>query len=310
MAYDGAPGAAWKGYWPAIVTPFNRNGRIDWQGFRILIDWLCERGVHGMVVGGTTGEWSALTLKERTSLFIAARAAVSKPIPLIAGCSALRVAESAQLMQVAAELKLDGALLTVPPYVCPSEREALMFYRQMGGLARIPIIAYNWPQGTGIDFSVESCEALAQLDGIAAIKHSTPDAELFARTVRRLHSKIPIFGVMPGRAGLRILEKHGGVGCIGATGVLAEKQAGFFEAYWRGDLAQAERLGSFDERLMASLFDGFKGRYGHAIATLKYLLKLRGLPGGHVRSPLMDLCQSAKKSIRGIVQASGLFDEV
>ncbi len=170
MGFEDLGFPPWKGYFPALITPFNRNLSIDWKGLETLLAWLLEEGMHGFVVAGTTGEWTALTFTERCQLFEASRNCIPASRPLIAGCSALRIEDSLAYMQAAAGLQMDGVLLTVPPYACPSEVETLEYFRTAAEQSPLPIIAYNWPQGTGVDFSLSLVKQLIQLSGESLFK--------------------------------------------------------------------------------------------------------------------------------------------
>jgi 4-hydroxy-tetrahydrodipicolinate synthase len=75
----------WKGYWPASPTPFNGSGEIDWQAFDQLLDWYLERGIHGLFVNGTTGEWFSQSNKERRAIAEFLVKKVEGRIPVVIG---------------------------------------------------------------------------------------------------------------------------------------------------------------------------------------------------------------------------------
>jgi 4-hydroxy-tetrahydrodipicolinate synthase len=255
-----------------MTTPFTANDKIDHPALTTLIDWYLDQKMHGLVVAGTTGEWFSLTCEERKQLFAQVRDRVPQDTPLLAGCSALTIHETRDYVRSAAQLRYDGVLLTPPPYMQPTDEAIVTFYQLIAAQSPIPIVVYNWPLGVGREMSTSLLSRLAKLSGIVGIKNSTPDLQAFVESLRALQGQCKIFGIMPGDLGLGMLDQLGGDGCIGAAGVLGRDQPEFFEAYWQKDFARAKHLGSRDQRLMSSLFDGFTGKFGHAISTFKCLL--------------------------------------
>lgn len=300
--------ASWRGYFAATVTPFNRDLTIDEAGFRALLTWLIDEGMHGIAVAGTTGEWPALERAERVRLFELARETVPAHLPLIAGCSAISLAETLRLIDASGALGLSGVLLTIPPYIHPTDEEIVYFYAEAARHSRLPIIVYNWPLGTGKELSLEVLSRLAAIENIVALKNSTTNTRSFVESLCALKDRLRVFGVMPGDAGLALLREFGGDGCIGASGALGRAQPGFFEAAWRGDFAEAAVLGRLDQTVMTELFTGFVGRHGHAIATIKALLRARGLPAGPVRPPLLDLGEAGLAHVTALARRLGLVD--
>lgn len=297
----------WHGYFPAITTPFTKAMRVDYPAFAVLAHWLVSEGMHGIVAAGTTGEWHALDFRERCRLFELTRDAVPAERIALAGCSALRPQDSLRYLEAACRLGMDGALLTVPPYVCPTQIESERFFVQMADQSPLPIVVYNWPQGTGVDLSPDTLQILARHENIIGIKNSTPDRNAFLLGLQRLAGQTNVYGIMPGEEGMALLQTVGGAGCIGAAGVLGRIQPGFFDALARGDAARAAVLGARDQLLMSTLFSGFRGRHAHAIPTLKYLLRLRGLPSGEVRPPLASIDAAQGEAISRLVADTGLL---
>lgn len=298
----------WAGYFAATVTPFNRDLSLDLAGFRELLQWLMREGMHGYAVAGTSGEWTALEAWERIALFQTAREEIPRHLPVLGGCSAVSVNETVRYVEACRGLGLDGALLTIPPYVRPTDDEIVGFYADIARRTRFPIVAYNWPLGTGRDIDAQLFLRIVEIDEVVAIKNSTADLGGFVATLRALKDRVRVFGIMPGDIGLGLMRAIGGHGCIGASGTLGRAQPGFFEAAWAGDDAAALALGSLDQRLMQGLFDGFSGRYGHAVPTIKAVLRARGLPAGPVRPPLRDLDEQGFAQVSQLVRALGLGD--
>ncbi|WP_086931836.1 dihydrodipicolinate synthase family protein [Agarilytica rhodophyticola] len=296
----------WRGYFAAAVTPFDANHELNEDALHQYMLWLVKEKMHGIVLAGSNGEWPALTKEERIRLFKIGRDSVPKTTPLIGGCGAISVRETEYYLEQCAELEMDGALVSIPPYVSPTDREVLNFFTQISAKAQLPIIAYNWPIGTAKDLSPELLNNIADLENIVAIKNSTPDLSAFISCLRMIRNKVQAFGIMPGDVGMGLLDAVGGDGCIGAAGTLGHIQPDFFDAFWSGNKQEAKKLGAIDQDLMTSMFQGFTGRNGHAIAIFKAILRERGVPVGPVRPPLLDLDEPALKNIRQFLEKHGL----
>lgn len=303
----GRASVAWRGYWTAVTTTFDRSGAFDEVGWRELLRWLAGEGMHGLAIAGSTGEWFSLLPGERERLFEIAADEVGGKLPLVGGCSAFTPREVIEYARAAEVAGLDGILLTPPPYVVPSDDEVLMFFQAVHDAVALPIIVYNWPTGTGVDLGVEVLQRLAALPRVAAIKNSTPRLDHFLEVLAALKDRLRIFGILPSDAGIGLLLHAGGDGVIGAGGVLGRDHPGFYEAVWRGDLAEAHRLAAREQRTIREwLAPGYRGRYGHATATFKAALRLRGLPGGYPRPPLLPLSDVGLAAVERTLTELGL----
>ena len=187
----------WRGYIPAVTTPFTRDGALDLDAMERLLQWLLEEGMHGIIIGGTQGEWFTITAPERKQLMQIVGRKLSGKMPLIAGCSAYTSADVAANAKLAAEHGFDGILVTPPPYMVPTNREILGFYREVNAAVTLPICAYNWPPGTGIDMSLELLRSIAELSNVVAIKNSTADLRHFIDVFFALKDQVRVFGVPP-----------------------------------------------------------------------------------------------------------------
>ncbi|MFT3964368.1 MAG: dihydrodipicolinate synthase family protein [Sphingobium sp.] len=306
MSADKRSRVGWQGYIPAITTPFDKDHRIDETGFGALLDWLCQEGMHGLVVAGTTGEWTSLTADERIRLFDLAGSQVGGRIPVIGGCSALTLRESVAFAQAAAAAGLDGILVTPPPYIRPNDDEIFGFYQQLGREISLPLCIYNWPPGTGIDMTPDLLCRLAEIDAVVAIKQSTSQFMRFVDTFFALKDKVRVFGFPMDEIGLSLLRTHGGDGTMGAGGVLGRIQSGFYDNLWKGDIDAARACGRKDRALMEQWYTPeLVGRFGSGPAILKAALNARGVPGGHVRPPLLDVSAEHEEQIRATLRSLG-----
>jgi dihydrodipicolinate synthase/N-acetylneuraminate lyase len=251
-----------------------------------------------------------MTAAERKQLFTAAGAQLKGKLPLIAGCSAFTSGNVLDFAAHAAGAGCDGILVTPPPYIRPSDEEIYCFYREVAAGSPIPVCAYNWPPGTGIDMPLTLLERIASLPNLAAIKQSSGDLKRFVDTFFALRDQVRIFGHSMDEHGLTLLHAAGGDGTMGAGAVLGRIQPDFYNNLWKGDLDAARRCGSMDRVLMEEWYtEELVGKFGSGPAILKAALNARGLPGGYVRPPLLGLSADAQAEVRGTLTRLGLIGE-
>lgn len=301
----------WRGYIPAIVTPFHADGGIDFGGLGVMLDWLHAEAMHGLVVAGTTGEWPSLAPEERRQLFSAVAGQMAGRLPLLAGCTAFRASDVLDYARHAADVGFEGILVTPPPYIRPDETEILGYYADISTACPLPICVYNWPPGTGIDMSLELLMRIAELDNVVALKQSTSDLRRFVATFFALNDVVRVFGHSMDEHGLQLLHACGGDGTMGAGAVLGRVHADFYNHLWAGDLAAARACGAKDRVIMDAWYTrDLVGRFGSGPAILKAGLVARGLPVGHVRKPLRDVSAAAAEEIRQTLATLGMVDAV
>lgn len=296
----------WRGYIPAITTPFTRDRQLDEKGLQQLLEWLAAEGMHGIVVAGTTGEWFSLSDAERRTLLSITGRQLRGRLTLIAGCNAYGADRVIEYAQMAHESGFDGILLTPPPYIVPNEEEILAFYRHVSQHVQLPICVYNWPPGTNVDMSCELLERLADLDRIVAVKNSTGRLDRFIQSFFALKDRLRVFGFSMDELGATLLRTHGGDGTMGAGAVLGRDHPDFYNHLWRGDVAAALRCGARDRVLMKEWFtEKLVGRFASAQAILKEALNAQGLPGGYPRPPILELTEAAREQVRDTLRRLG-----
>jgi dihydrodipicolinate synthase/N-acetylneuraminate lyase len=297
----------WRGYIPALTTPFHPDGDLDRSGWVELVQWAVQQGVHGIVVAGSSGEWFALDDDERIALFELARDAVDGRIPLIGCCNSLKPRDSLTLARAAQRLSLDGIILAPPPYAVPSEREIVAFYEQVVSEVALPLCLYNWPRGTNIDMGRRLIEWLAELDTVVAIKNSTGSFAGFLDTFFAVKDRIRYFGFGSDELSITLISHHGGDGTIGGGAVLGRVHPGFYEAVWDGDLTRARELGALDKAFFDfSMGPDFAPRFASAQAIMKTALNLQGLPGGYPRPPYLPLTAAETECVRAHLEELGI----
>lgn len=299
----------WRGYIPAITTPFTADGALDLDALERLLQWLWQEGMHGIIIGGTQGEWFTISGAERKQLMQAVGGKLGGKLPLIAGCSGYTSSEVATHARLAADHGFDGILVTPPPYMVPTDREILAFYREVNDAAPLPICVYNWPPGTNVDMSLELLREIAALSNVVAIKNSTADLRHFVDVFFALKDTVRVFGVPMNDLGI-LLVQQGADGTMGAGAVLGRELPDYFNAIWGNDTVRARQLGDRNELLMRAWFNtDYTGRFGSAQAIFKAALNELGLPGGYPRRPLLPLEAEGVRAVRETLVQLGKVSE-
>jgi len=296
----------WRGYLPAVTTPFDEHGDLDLKALDRLLEWLVDQGMHGLIIAGTTGEWFSMSLEEYTQLLNAVGAKLKREMPLIAGCNSFTARGVLTKAAIAAKSGFDGILVTPPPYVRPSEREVMAFYEDIDRGTPLPICIYNWPPGTNIDLGMRALTRLADLHHVVAIKNSTGDSAHFLEVMRALNRKVRIFGAPMNAMGAELILNAEADGTMGAGAVLGRTQPEFFNALWAGDRERALQAASQDQRIMSDWFlPDYTARFGSAQAVFKTALNLQGLPGGWPRRPILPLTAPDVEAVKATLTDLG-----
>jgi dihydrodipicolinate synthase/N-acetylneuraminate lyase len=292
----------WKGYIPAISTPFLANGEIDFDGWETLLNWLVDEGMHGIVINGTTGEWFSQSYAEQKRLFETVVLHINGRIPVIAGCSGYTAKIVVENAKLAVEAGMSGIIVTPPPYIVLVPDEIVQFYEYISDNVDIPICVYNWPRGTNVDLTVETVKRLSQIERVVAIKNSTPNMDNFIETFYAVKDELRYFGFPMNEMGADLILNHGGDGTMGAGAVLGSDHPNFYNYLWRGDKETALKYGERDQFLFHSWFNSdFSAKFGSPQAIVKAALNLRGLPGGYPRAPLMPLNEPQIELVRNVL---------
>jgi 1-pyrroline-4-hydroxy-2-carboxylate deaminase len=299
----------WRGYWPAATTPFTRGGAaLDETAWREQLDLFRDAGVHGVLVNGSSGEWYAQTVEERRRVAEIAVEQVDGAYTVVVGCTGFTPAAVIDLARHAASAGADGVLFTPPPYVHPTEEEVFAFYAEVAASVDLPIMAYNWPRGTSLDLSTELLGRLAGLDGVAAIKDSTPDYGKHLVNLTTHADDSVWFANYISKVGLGVLAQVGGAGSIEGGALGAGSGVPFYEAVWAGDLEAAKAHAvTYDAFLSDMIGWNFQGRFGSQVAQLKAAMRILGQPGGYVRSPLQEITAESETALRSTLVKHGLL---
>ncbi len=288
-----------KGSMPALVTPF-RNGELDLETLKHLVEWHIEEGSTGLVPVGTTGESPTLSHEEHETVVEEVVKAAAGRVPVIAGAGSNNTVEAVRFVQFAKNVGADAALVVTPYYNKPTQRGMAEHFRTLHDCADIPIIIYNIPGRSVIDMTPATMGELAKLPRIVGVKDATGD---LARVSQQRASCGADFCQLSGEDATALgFNAHGGVGCISVTANVAPRLcAQFQQATLAGDYAKAL---DYQDRLMP-LHEAIFIEPG--LAGAKYALGKLGRCNDEVRLPLTTLEDDTKTAIDAAMAHAGLI---
>jgi 4-hydroxy-tetrahydrodipicolinate synthase len=275
---------------PAVTTPFDASGAIDFEGLESNVAALLEAGVHGVVATGTMGEAGSLSTAERREVVAAVARAVDRRVPVIAGVSAGTPAAAIALAADAAEAGATALMMLPPVGYRGDADEIVAHYRSVGEAAGLPLMAYNNPEASGTDMGTELLARLyEEIDAVVAVKECSGDA----RRIPALIDAAPGLEVLVGGDDWA-LEGF----CAGATGWVsgvADVAPGdcvtLYEACRAGDLETARAI--YRRLLPLSRFD----MTPKLVQYFKAAMDEVGFAGGPCRPPRLALTEAERTAL-------------
>lgn len=288
-----------KGSMPALVTPF-KNGEVDTDTLKHLVEWHIAEGSHGLVPVGTTGESPTLSHEEHEMVVEIVVRTVAGRVPVIAGAGSNNTVESVRLVNHAKKVGANAALVVTPYYNKPTQRGLIAHYTALNDCG-LPIIIYNIPGRSVVDMSPETMGELAKLPNIIGVKDATGKIE---RVSMQRETCGADFIQLSGEDATALgFNAHGGVGCISVTANVAPRLcAEFQEATLAGDYAKAL---DYQDRLMP-LHTAIFVEPG--LVGAKYALSVLGKCSEDVRSPLTTALPETKAQIESAMRFAGLLN--
>jgi 4-hydroxy-tetrahydrodipicolinate synthase len=288
-----------KGAIVAIITPF-KNGQIDEEALRKLIEFQIANGTSGIVPCGTTGESATLTHEEHDRVIEITIDAAKKRVPVIAGTGSNSTAEALRLTRHAYEAGADGALLVCPYYNRPSQEGLYQHYKVIAEAVPIPIIVYNIPGRTGVNLNPDTLARLAQISNIVGVKEA-------AGLIKQMSDMIglcdPDFDVLSGDDAFTLpLLALGGKGIVSVISNIAPADmANMVKAFEAGNLEEAKRLHYKMIPLIDTLFIETNP------VPVKAALSMMGMIEYELRLPLCKLTQGSYDKLKKAMTDYGLI---
>ncbi|QFS84510.1 4-hydroxy-tetrahydrodipicolinate synthase [Roseivivax sp. THAF40] len=289
-----------KGSMVALVTPF-KDGAVDFDTLKRLVDWHVDQGTHGLVPVGTTGESPTLSHEEHEAVVETVVTQAASRIPVIAGAGSNNTIEALRFIRHAESVGADAALVVTPYYNKPTQAGLYAHFKMLHDETNLPIIIYNIPGRSAVDMSPVTMGELAKLPRIVGVKDATAD---LARVCAQRITCGPDFIQVSGEdATAHGFNAQGGVGCISVTANVAPKLCSELqEACLAGDFGKALSL---QDRLMP---------LHHAIFTepglcgAKYAMHRLGLCEEEVRPPLVPLTPETRLKVDDGLRSAGLLN--
>lgn len=285
---------SWHGVYPALLTPFEADGSIDFDMFKKNIEAQIDAGVAGVIIAGTLGEASTLTSKEKFDLLVSAKSFVPENFPVLLNIAEQATVEAAAFARKAEELGADGLMLLPPMRYRASDREVVAYFAAVAKSTSLPIMIYNNPIDYAIHVTVEMFEELESYSNIQAVKESTRDLTNITRMINRFGDRFKILGGVDTIA----LETQ----LVGASGSVA----GLVNAFPRETVAiyRLAEVGRLDEAL--AIYRWFMPLleldiHPRLVQYIKLAAAAEGLSNEHVRAPRLPLENEEKVRIQKII---------
>jgi dihydrodipicolinate synthase/N-acetylneuraminate lyase len=200
----------WNGVYPAVTTKFTANDTLDLPAFGANLDAQVQAGVSGIIIGGSLGEASTLSVEEKEALV---KYAVDRSgLPVLANIAEGTTREAARQAALAAKWGAKGLMLLPPMRYKSDHRETVSFFKTVAQSSDLPILIYNNPVDYKIEVTPEMFDELLELPNIEAVKESTRDITNVSRLINRFGDRLKILtGVDPIATEALIMGAHGWV---------------------------------------------------------------------------------------------------
>ncbi|EPR29390.1 MULTISPECIES: 4-hydroxy-tetrahydrodipicolinate synthase [Geobacillus] len=285
---------------PALPTPMKEDNSIDYNGLEQLIEHLISGGMNCLLVGGSTGEYSLMTMEERKEVIKFVCEKSNGRLPVMAGTGCHRTEDTIELTQYAAEVGADCALVITPYYMKTSKKGIIDHYKAVAENSSIGIVIYHYPDATGVELEPELIYELSQIDGIVGIKN-TADGIHTSKLIALVKDN-PNFKVLTGFEHLILptlaLGGHGAVGVV--HNLVPKKLAKLYDLIVnKNNLKEAMKL----NQELLELYDAIEEE--PIPGTVKAGLEVLGLSGGPSRLPLVPASEKFKLKIGTILDKLG-----
>ena len=283
------------GIFTPAITPLTSDGQIDHPAFAEVLEYLIESRVHGIIIGGSTGEYYAHTTAERVELAKRAKDVIKGRLPLVVGTGGIRTEDSVYFAEKAKEIEADALLVGSPPYALPTQKEIATHVLAVDKAAGLPIMLYNYPVRMGVSMGDEFFAAVAQCKNIVAIKESSGEMNRLHRLAHS-HPELQISCGWDDQA-LEFFDWGARSWVCAGSNFIPREHVALYEAcVIEKDFAKGRRIMS----AMLPLMDFLEG--GKFVQSIKHGSELNGLRTGGVRAPLQPLEASEKQALKEVIQ--------
>ena len=278
-----------KGCGTALVTPFTNDG-INFEELRKLIEFQILEGVDSLIICGTTGESSTMSLDEKKSVIEFSVKIANGRVPIIAGTGSNNTKDVISMSKYAENVGADALLLVTPYYNKTTQKGLIAHYSKIAESVEIPIILYNVPSRTGINIDPETCFELSKIPNIVAIKEASGNISQVAKISNLCKDELAIYSGNDDQI-VPILS----LGGLGVISVLSNIYPKFVHDlvmdYLTGNWQKACASQIYSTPLINALFSEVNP------IPIKYALNRIGFNCGEPRLPLVELSEKNKERI-------------
>lgn len=286
-----------KGIYTVLITPFKENFEIDIQGFRENIDYCIKAGVHGVLVGGSLGEFSSLTFEERCTIIKEATDVANGRVPVINSTAHSCLKDAIELNNYSESVGADGVMMTAPYYSNPSEEGIYKFFEEVVKETDLGIVLYNTFRA-GVNLTPKFIGELANLPNIVGLKQGTRNSTEQFDTADLLSDKIAVLS-----GSEEVMLQNYSIGMVGTTAV----SSGFMPQVFL-DIYNDVQIGNYEKArdLVLKLGDYHRlvRELGQPIVA-KEAMRLLGLAAGPLRPPMVVKDSVKLESLTGILRDIG-----
>ena len=280
----------------AIITPFDKDGQIDFERFSKLIEFQIANNTDAIIVCGTTGEGSTLSVKERLDLFSFAVRQVHGRVPVIGGTGSNSTFFTRDLALEAEKAGIDAHLIVTPYYNKTSQEGLIKHYTFLADVLTKPIIVYNVPSRTGMNILPETYKTLSQHQNIVAVKEADSNITKLIKSIYLCDGKLDFY---IGNDDMISVSSY--VGCKGVISVLSN----ILPSYTRdmtisainGKIGKVNEMQSSSMKLIEALFCDVNP------IPVKCAMKILGYDTGYLRGPLCKLNAEKEKCMENTLIA-------
>ena len=297
-----------RGAFTAMITPMKEDGSIDYDGYRKLLRFQMEEGIDGLVPLGTTGETPTLDEDEEQRIIDVVMEEVRAfekergvKVPVVLGAGSNNTRDAVRYTERAKKAGADAALVVTPYYNKPSSEGIFRHFEAVSRVG-IPILVYNIAGRTGKNIDTPTLSRIADLPNIAGVKEASGSISQMTDVIDTIKSKHPDFAVLSGDDAMTLpLIACGGDGVVSVVSNAAPALV--------SEMVRAALSGDYEaaRKIHYRLLPFFKAAFVDGNPTsIKYAMRVKGLPSGSVRLPLVDVHDEAKKIIEEALSACGL----
>ena len=279
----------------AMVTPFDSQGKVDYQQAKNLAQALLNSGSDGLVLSGTTGESPTLNFEEKLRLFTEVKSAIANRGTIVAGTGTYNTRESQELTKEAEKVGVDACVLVVPYYNRPPQQGLFEHFNAIAQATTLPCILYNVPSRTGTNLAADTVIKLSQIDNIIGVKEASGNLRQIAEIIQGAKGDFLVYSGNDGDT-LPILTL-GGYGVVSVASHLVGIQIkDMMEKFLNGETQEAASIHRHLLPLINALF----------VVTnpvpVKYALNYLGFPVGKPRLPLIDPDEKSAEIVRAALK--------